>query len=299
MTNSLALIRQCSRLSRPLGVLGMTILLSSQVLWAQGTCPPRTPDTKFGLLALALATAHVGNGHLDKKTGHFCWAATHSLSDTAHQTSDGDGGHFTAEYNYNASQNNVSLKVRVAGDGPPKKAVGGGAASVSVEWVDTLTFHSNKMRAITPQTIGGTPLMKSDMIYLQVRFNSGNPQCSGRTKYFRYATSAHAAMANTIAGVGWITIPKDVPIAPAETYYTVMDMCGLPNQAPKNLVVLNGFGASLSVGASATLNGLLTSGEPHGDLSVSMTNMSLCIVRPATPDDLTLTSASGVNYWCN
>lgn len=63
--------------------------------------------------------------------------------------------------------------------------------------------------------------------------------------------------------------------------------------------LLNDSVVSIRGQASVGLNEVLDSGASSGNAKGSWSGMSVCIVRPTQPDDVTLTSLSGTNYWCS
>ncbi len=68
---------------------------------------------------------------------------------------------------------------------------------------------------------------------------------------------------------------------------------------PVTLMVLNGKDLAIHITVDEETQSYLDSKEnPEGHLKAELSNVRVCIVRPAKPADITITAASGANYWC-
>jgi hypothetical protein len=301
MTKSTMGKKHCYFLSWLLIVFVIAFFLSTQAKAAAKTCPPRPQNTLWALTVLASGSAGAGGGQLDKDEFLACWQPVPRLNGQKHFSSTGGGGQISADYSYDIGMGNFSISATTSGHGTPQRANASAGADVLVEWLDQLTFHSNKIKPIQ-RGPDGKPIITKDSFYSVTIKVNGAPTCS--------ASGSSKAM-----GL-WSFIAEDEKSSSELKYAPIKDslysfrpsaeaqamLCGgayYGKISGTQIDLLNDSVVSIRGQASVGLNEVLDSGNSSGNSKGGWSGMSICVVRPAQPDDVTLTSLSGTNYWCS
>jgi hypothetical protein len=127
----------------------------------------------------------------------------------------------------------------------------------------------------------------------------GAPHCSGADHFFKYSTGV-LITARDFMGTGAAIGPRDT-IPPNATPGNMVlrgSTCGV-NPDSEYAQTYNGGALALHILVQVEANSILSPPDGlEGHLVVELSQIGACIVRPEKPDDLTMTSASGANYWC-
>lgn len=290
-------------------VTGFALLLSTFCLLtkvqAQGgaNCPNGEPP-KFGYFVNLGANAGVGrdNKKAQEKT---CWVTAPSTQGKNKVESQDQYADLTTEYSYSVAATGISASVRLYGQvNNIKRGFGSGHADIWLMWHDTLTFHSKLIPlAPDPKELINHPaqfpmMVAKSMIKVTVKLLQDPPQCAGgTTDYFRYKTGILVAARSSAGGdaIGPVKGPEG---STEQNWFAKVDQCGKVSD-PVTLMVLNGKDLAIHITVDEETQSYLDFKEnPEGHLKAELSNVRVCIVRPAKPADLTITAASGANYWC-
>jgi hypothetical protein len=298
----------------------LVLLLSTLCLWTSAqaqpggsACPPEPKSQHFGYFVQVGANADVGGAKNDKKDELTCWVAGPSKNEHNRLESHGQYADFTSEYSYTVGPAGISASARVYGQvHSVKDGSGGGHADLWLMWHDTLTFHSNKRTRVTSGDFyKGTPnrqdLAAGSTIRVKVRLLQDPPQCSGASNEFIYQTGVIGAFRSLLTNSN-VTAPGDIPTQTpkgspitAENWFIRAGKCGIPNGF-QIVDVPNGYDLALRISVNADTQGNIDHGKTQeGHLKMELSNIRACVVHPEkTSDlaDLTITSASGADYWC-
>ena len=298
----------------------LVLLFSTLCLWTSAqaqpggsACPPEPKSQHFGYFVQVGANADVGGAKNDKKDELTCWVAGPSKSGQDRLQSHGQYADFTSEYSYTVGPAGISASARVYGQvHSVKDGSGGGHADLWLMWHDTLTFHSNKRTQVTSGDFyKGTPnrqdLAAGSTIRVKVRLLQSPPQCSGASNEFTYKTGVMAAFLSVLSG-GNVTAPGRIPtnekgeVINGNNWFIRADKCGIPNGF-QIVDVPNGYGLAIRISVNAETLGNIDHGKTQeGHLKVELSDMRVCVVHPDKSSDLesdlTITSASGADYWC-
>jgi hypothetical protein len=287
-------------LSCLLTVFAIAFFLPTQAKAAAKTCPPRPQNILSALTVMASGSAGAGGGQLDKDEFLVCWQPVPRLNGQKHFSSTGRGGQISADYAYDIGMGNFSISATTSGHGPPKMANASAGADVLIEWLDQLTFHSNKIKPIQKGP-DGKPIVTKDNFYSVTIKVSGTPTCSAGPFKVMGLWSFIAEDEKSSSELKYAPIKDSQydfkPSAEAEAM-----LCGnifYTEIRGAQIDLLNDSVVSIRGQASVGLNEVLDSGASSGNAKGSWSGMSVCIVRPTQPDDVTLTSLSGTNYWCS
>ena len=205
------------------------------------------------------------------------------------------------------SPTGISASARLSGQVTGKNSAGGsGVTNVWVMWHDSLTFHSKQIPTINPDDFRrGRPPTPADLansaIKVKLRLLQNPPQCSGETHEFTYKTGVYAigisGMSN--GGVGGIAPPGGIPPkSNKDNWYIRADKCGIPSDTG-DVQAINGQEMAIHITVNEQTDANLDFHKsPEGHLKVELSGIRLCVIRPKEPSDLTLTAASGADYWC-
>lgn len=209
-----------------------------------------------------------------------------------------------AEYSYTIGAAGISGSASVSGQ--HNSDHGGGGSGLSMLWLmwhDTLTFHSSLIPVIDPNDFrrGHPPTaaqLAEAMIHFEVKLLQNSPHCSGlQEPKFKYATGVIGAVRDIGGGEAIIAPGGAPPGATAQNWLLRMDTCGIPTGAV-SAQVPNGQSVAVHVTVQENLLGDTDGKTRAGNLKVELSAERLCVVRPAKPSDLTITAASGGDYWC-
>jgi hypothetical protein len=277
-------------------------LLSSVQAQVGAGCPNGEPPA-FGYFVNISADAGVGKDH--KKTAEkTCWVVAQSKSGQDKLESQDPYADLTSEYSYTVAPSGISASVRLYGQvNNVKRGFGSGHANIWLMWHDTLTFRSKSM-PLAPEPKdeinnrdGFELLVAKSIINVKVKLLQDPPQCAGESANFRYATGVLVAARSGTSGasIGPWQGPEG---STQENWFVKMDKCGIKSD-PISTTVLNGKTLKIHITVDNVTQSYLDFKEsPEGHLKADLSNVRLCVVRPAKPADLTITSASGANYWC-
>ena len=297
MTKSLMGKKRRGHLSRPFAISMIAVFLPALVMAADEMCPPRAPNVFTALTVVTHGSANAAGGQLAKSGKALCWQTTPSLSDQQQLRSDGPGGHVSADYSYEVSLRNISVSSHLAANGSKKNASAGGEVQVLVEWFDQLTFHSNKVKPIQKGPDGKPIVTKDSYFSVEVKL-SGTPTCqhSGPFQVLgRWAVYADYEQSKALEYL--IVAGTDPPISFQSKLAQSGDICG-GFLYPWSFDLINDSKVELRGLTSVVLLGDVNSKQPSGNASGGVSGMSVCLVHPTQPDDVTVTSLSGTNYWC-
>jgi len=285
------------------------LLLAAHDAFAGGVAQgcPQELELKFGYMSISNAVAHAGGGSRDKKTEHVCWVSKTSVTGQMKAESHGDHSDITSEYEYRISGGEVHASARLYGVlTHAKLGTAGGATAMWISWRDQVTFHSKQMPEGTRNMVYDPDpakmilnLAKSALTIHGKLLQNPPPTCAGESGKFRYF-SGIAALTRDALGAG-VAIGSDPEPNGRDTFLLRIDRCGLgvPGGARDTTVVQNGVPIPIQVTVEITLLGELSHPhDPEGHLKVDFPSLRLCFVRPTRPSDLTMTSASGADYWC-
>jgi hypothetical protein len=287
---------------------GLALLLSTLCcttsVQAQGTGGCLNGEPSFGYFVKVAGDAGVGKNH---KNGSetTCWVTAPSTQGKNKLESQDAYADLTSEYSYSVAATGISASTRLYGAvNNIKRGFGSGFANLWLMWHDTLTFRS-KERPLAPDK---DFLLKhpnefekqvaESMINVQVKLLQDPPQCAGeRGTHFRYATGI-LAVARSGAGGGSVGPVKGPEGSTQQNWFAKIDQCGKVSD-PFNVTVLNGKTLAIHITVDIQSQSDLQFKEsPEGHLKAELSNVRLCVVRPAKPADLTVTADSGASYWC-
>jgi hypothetical protein len=296
------------------------LLLSTVCLWTSaqaqhgvqpGECPNTEPmENFFGYFVQVIASSIVtGTGDAKKKDELTCWVAGASKSDQQRLPSDGKGTEITSEYSYTIAPSGISASVRVYGSvGGKDSPQGSAVATLWLMWHDSLRLHSKQIPVINSEDFyQGRPPTDADLanslIKVKIKLLQNPPQCSGEDSGFSYKTGVYGIGETVRLGsIGGILPPGKFPGGPINDWYIRADKCGIPSGSA-TFDAMNGLETAIHITVNEEAFGVVDHDKSHpssleGHLKVELSGIRLCVVRPAKPTDLTLTSASGANYWC-
>jgi hypothetical protein len=298
----------------------LVLLLSTLCLWTSAqaqpgsACPPRPKGRFFGYFVdVGAATGGVRGGKGEKKIEETCWVAGRSASGQNRLESQGTDADITSEYSYTVGPSGISGSARLYGQVNDKNSAGGsGLANLWLMWHDTLTFHSNKRTQVSPGDIyRGNPkaqdLAAGSTIKAKVRLLQNPPQCSGERNEFTYKTGVMAVF-RTVLGRGTVTAPGEIPANDdgkainGNNWFIRAGKCGIPSSY-EWVEIPNGYDMEIQISVDEETNASLDFDKsPEGHLKVELSGIRLCVARPEKPSDLvgnlTITAASGADYWC-
>jgi hypothetical protein len=307
---------QLNRLWRPGAIalaLSLSMTMTSSLAAAQAQAPegsgmgnscPEPMNKFFGHFVMVSATAHVGLQKLDEKKEKTCWVAGASASGQNNVVSQDGEQSASADYSYTIGPTGITGSATVDGQVNSNHVNGGtSGAMLWLMWHDTLTFHSSLIPLIDPNAYHlGTPptpaQLAETMIKVNVRLLQNPPQCSGLNEpEFKYFTGVFAGVRDIMGGAAMIAKGGAAPGATVDNWLLRADSCGIPSgsitaQAP------NGQSVAVHITIQENLLGNAGPKNHAGHLKVDLSGVRLCIVRPAKPSDLTITAASGGDYWC-
>ena len=114
---------------------------------------------------------------------------------------------------------------------------------------------------------------------------------------FHYLTAVAAVVVDIGGGKGIIAPGGAPPGATSENWLLRADTCGIPASSV-TAQVPNGQSVAVHITVQENLLGNTNEKTRAGNLKVDLSAERLCVVRPAKPSDLTITAASGGDYWC-
>ena len=293
-------------------VLTLTMLMSLAAAQAQappegsgmGTSCPEPMNKYFGHFVMVSASAFVADRKRDEKKEKTCWVAGPSASGQNRVESQSGEDAMAAEYSYTISPAGISASANVSGQHNSDHGGGGsGGSMLWLMWHDTLTFHSSQIPLIDPNDYrrGHPPTdaqLAEAMLHVQVKLLQNPPQCSGlKEPHFHYLTGVAAVVRDIMGGEGIIAPGGAPPGATAENWLLRADTCGIP-AGSVTAHVPNGQSVAVHVTVQENLLGNTDGKTRAGNLKVELSAERLCVVRPAKPSDLTITAASGADYWC-
>jgi hypothetical protein len=284
----------------------------------RGSDCPEPENKLFGYFVRADASSNAGSGQHPNKHEKTCWVAGQSVSGQNSAKDQGKFATMTADFSYSIGPSGINASTHLYGN-LNNNNLGSGSGNVILwlAWRDMLTFHSKEMPVLTPKeawTIGPDQVadkLARSKIGLKVRLLQ-NPSCAGRTSKFTYLTGVIAEVypqggvqgheRNAMGSWGPVRPPgseRPNPLASeADNQILRANACGTGPQ-DMQIVVVNGWAQPIFLQVQEILNGVLSQPhEPEGHLKVEMSNVRICFDRPAKPKDLTMTSASGGDYWC-
>jgi hypothetical protein len=292
--------------------LTLTMLMSLAAARAQGppegsglgaSCPEPMGNF-FGHFVMTDAIAFVAGRNREEKKEKTCWVAGPSASGQNRVESQSGEDAMAAEYSYTISAAGISAAAKVSGQ--HNSDHGGGGSGVSMLWLmwhDTLTFHSSQIPLVDPNDYrGGHPptpeQLVEQMIHFKVKLLQSPPQCSGlKEPEFHYLTAVAAVVVDIGGGKGIIAPGGAPPGATSENWLLRADTCGIPASSV-TAQVPNGQSVAVHITVQENLLGNTNEKTRAGNLKVDLSAERLCVVRPAKPSDLTITAASGGDYWC-
>jgi hypothetical protein len=258
----------------------------------------------FGHFVMVSAQSGVADQGTKIKKEKTCWVPGPSASGQNRVESYNGEDEFTSDYAYSIGPTGIDASARVEGKSSGERYVGGsGGAMLWLMWHDTLSFHSSKMPTVTP---GDFYLGKKTdwnvaegWIKVQVKLLQDPPQCTGtQDSNFKYATGVFAAVKDIMGGDAIKMPGPPPPLSTSQNWLLRMSTCGIPSgsitaEAP------NGQSIAIHITVQENLLGNVQQGvTPSGKLNVDLSGIRLCVVKPSKPSDLTITSASGADYWC-
>jgi hypothetical protein len=278
-------------------------LLTTVQAQVKAGCPNGEPPA-FGYFVNVSADAGVGKDH-KKTTEKICWVVAQSKTGQDKLESQDQYADLTSQYSYTVAPTGISASVRLYGQvNNIKRGFGSGHANIWLMWHDTLTFHSKLIPlAPDPKDLINHPaqfpmMVAKSMIKVTVKLLQDQPQCAGGTgQYFKYKTGILVAARSSAGGdaIGPVKGPEG---STQEDWFAKVDQCGKVSD-PVTLMVLNGKDLAIHITVDDITESYLDYNEnPEGHLKAELSNVRVCVVRPAKPADLTVTSASGASYWC-
>lgn len=293
----------------------VTVVVLLAASMAQGPPPgdPESGDTCFtppsmgfgsAMKLQAYASAMPG-GENRRQVDKRCFSPEFELSDQKSLDSTGDHASATTSYSYHLDHGVIGLEQEVKASGhliPGKQGGSGdGMMNLYVWWSDAFTLHSATTKPIPPQEtrekgVKETPIDPSQVVDISVRLlNDGNNQCSGAggTFYYKTFVTLIAAGASNRTMMGGQQQYSD-------TNWSCKDQS---DRGTIQVLLAHGkFRVELMVmsvmGGSARHEvGQGVAGE-EGDAKVKLGDYHFCILPTKGPADLTISSASGIDYTC-
>jgi hypothetical protein len=297
-----------TRLALSLSIL--CLWTSAQAQPGGGACPPRPKGRFFGYFVDVAAGTVVGNTSDKKEKAELtCWVSGKSATGQYRTESKDQYADLTAEYSYTVGPTGISGSTRIYGQvNNIKRGSASGNAHFWLMWHDMLTFHSNKLPHNGEYEFRTDPgkaeeVLAKSLINVKVKLLQNPPQCSGMRDKFVYETGVVAAAmsgSQSDGGFGPGQIRTGTPDHPNTAYnwFIRPGKCGIGNDY-HYATVRNDQDMSFQITVNAGANGSIGYDDsPEGHLKVEFSAIRLCIVRPEKPSDLTITAASGADYWC-
>ncbi len=288
--------------------LGAAVFGATLALAQSSAPPPAAPDKSpcgalahgFGIFVSGFTDANAGTQPTPQKE-MFCGMGQLSASGKKFATADGDYAKISSMFSYSIEANSINLTTTTTGQSKDRRR--GYAISSSrivASWMDVLTAHSNKVKVLQRNAMGGGNVGLEDVISLRIHLKEDSPQCSGAGGSFHYYSFMTGLLRPAYAEGPAVT-GNAAPFMQGETgsgAYLRMNACG-PNITTGTLGTLNGVGMYLNLAVQVATSGNINeSDQQSGDVKAEFSNVRLCIDHPKTPDDVTITSASGRSYWC-
>lgn len=285
-------------------VLGFPLTLPVGRLHAQYVDPVESkqcpvPATGFGAaMSYFVGSGATPGGENHKLANKTCFNNDLELTDENTFTSTTPASSSTTSYSYHVGSGRLSVQaeVNVTGHkaavpihGGTNHLVGRGSGHVTgwLYWVDHLTFHSATTKPLP--TVKGSVIDPAQVVEVRLRlWNQSKNRCSGGGAGDNFYTTSVLLAADST----W-----EQPIAGHQDL-NVDSNCQDDPQNQGTVQVLLGVGQlRLLLGAEVMMNGYAQAGETEtADVRVKLGEYRVCMKVLKGPSDLTITSASGVDY---
>jgi hypothetical protein len=295
-------------------------LVSARVIFAQ-TRPPLQPGPltggpsclpptlQYGVFVNVFASAFYLHTS-EHKIVNKCWVLEKSDSGTQAVAVSANNSNMNGHFSYSVEARQVSVSAEMAGTSAHPKGnnrdyrTATGSIIMSVNWLDTLTPHSDS--TITIKSINSkSTIPPSAIISLKFNLQQHSVGCTGgdSTHGFWY----HSIAVATVSGADMnnpVTLSTSGNGTGFSSNNSIIDDC------PKGFFIgqgtiqaLNGFPLKIGVAVINQVYGSLgnikgDTVSPSGDVTAGRQGVSICVEHPKTPSDLKIESASGNSYWC-
>lgn len=290
------------RLSGSVVVATLALAAFAPATPAEASCEQQT-GTQFGTYVLLSASAAAtkwpdfpppqSDRKNDCNVGQWKAVGSRVLSSSA------GGARVNTSYTYLVGPDALSVSTTVEASRPGKDCRCSAQGHIMLEagWGDAITFHSKSMRKVTPEQLkSGNPAAEKDIIRLKVHSKpsaAGVSDCSASSQpSFVYQAEFWITLVPTV-------LPHPLSLGGGQPRQGI-GYCSV-DVSMGYVEVLNEYPVLLRMGVVEQVIGSLQTAQapPAGVARARREGVSVCIDHPSDPADLTMTSASGSQYWCN
>jgi hypothetical protein len=202
-------------------------------------------------------------------------------------------------YSYYAGPDAVSVSTTVEGSRSSSdcRCTAQGHILLEAGWADTITFHSRSMRKVMPNDLkSGNGATQTDIIHLKVH---SRPSTVGVTDCYSNAKPAFVYQAEFWIILSTPGLGNPLGLGGGRPRQDI-GYCSV-DASVGEIEVLNEYPNLLRMGvAEQVIGSMVTQTAPTAGLSrARREGVSVCIDHPSYPADLTMSSASGSQYWCS
>jgi hypothetical protein len=201
-------------------------------------------------------------------------------------------------YSYYVGPNAIAVTTTVEGSRTSSscRCSAQGHITLLAGWLDTITLHSKSMRKVTPNDVKNGPgAQQKDIIHLTVHSRPATASVKDCHSDGQPAFVYQAEFWIILVTPGF---GNQLGLGGGQPRQG-MGYCSV-DASRGEMAALNEFPIVVRMGVSEQLIGsLVTQNDPTAGMSrARREGVSFCIDHPSQPTDLTMTSASGTQYWC-